>query len=659
MAIKTLVVDNNPVLLRAVSALLEQENCQVKTACNGLEAIEILQEYHPDIVFTDMIMPLVGGDKLCKIIRKSTKLKDIFLVVLSAVIIEDRERILAELDYDLCIVKGNLKELRNHLQEALSMFTHKVRTSNRILGDNKGDTESQTTSVLGELLSEKYHLKEILENLQEGIIELSQLGKIVSLNPAAVRILNCDMEELIGVPFASLPWSEHAEKVNTWLRNALLEKGGSILEVTESDPIRMHDKIVSASFLPVREGDNVFAVCILRDITRQFCAEKQKYEFDNAIRLVKKMDAMSCMAGGVAHDFNNLLTVICGNLDMINLTGKNTNIDENGILLESAKRAAYFTVDLVRKISCFSPFGIISRENVVIEDLVTATMAEFFRRTPGSYVCQVGKDKHVVNVDAEQIGTAIHNILQNALEAGATGDIEVAVVNEVFETPSIRSGQYIPEGNFIRVSIRDNGKGIETENLLKIFDPYYSTKQRGTIKGMGLGLTIVYSTLRNHGGYVVVESEFGKGTEVSLFFPIYRSLTDMEDAARKGDLPKRQILLVERNEQLRTMGKIMLEYLGYETPTATTKEEVLTAVKRGLEDGTPLDMAILNLSGSGGSDGVEICRALHDIDPVLKVVVSSGALMEPAMRNYKEYGFVNILLKPYTLDDLKRVTSIL
>jgi CheY-like chemotaxis protein/anti-sigma regulatory factor (Ser/Thr protein kinase) len=335
-------------------------------------------------------------------------------------------------------------------------------------------------------------------------------------------------------------------------------------------------------------------------------------------------------------------------------------MDEYGILLESAKKAAYLTVDLVRKISCFSPFGIISREDVVIEELVTATMAEFFQQTPGSYFCRIGKNTNVVNVDPEQIATAINNILQNALEAGATGDIGVVIADEVFDSPSIRSGQYVPEGNFVKVSIRDNGRGIERENLLKIFDPYYSTKQRGIVKGMGLGLTIVYSTLRNHGGYVVVESEYGKGTEVSLFLPVYGLHTDMEDAVRKDDLLKRQILLMERDEQLRNIGKIMLEYLGYEILTATNKEEALSAMKkRGAGRDNPLDMAILNLSGSGGSDGVEICRALHDIEPSLKVVVSSGALLEPVMRNYKEYGFVNILPKPYTLDDLKRITSIL
>jgi PAS domain S-box-containing protein len=659
MVIKTLVVDNNPVLLKAVSTLLEQEHCHVKTAGNGLEALEVLNEYHPDIVFTDLIMPLVGGEQLCKIIRKSPQLKDIFLVVLSAIILEDRKRILAGLDYDICIAKGSLSELRNHLQEALAMFTHKVRESKILLGDTVTGhaAESETGSVLGELLSEKYHLKEILENLHEGIIELSPQGKMVSLNRAAVTILDCEMENLIGIAFASLSWGDHLERVRTWLHDELNEKGSRSLEITEADPIRMKDRILSASFLPVWENGYFFAVCILRDITRQYTAEKYKHEFDNAIRLVKKMDSMSCMAGGMAHDFNNLLTVICGNLDM--MTGVNSDMHENGILLESARKAAYLAVDLTRKISCFSPFGIISREDVIIEELIGATVQQFFRGNPDRYSCRIGMKKNWVNIDREQIAIAISNVLQNAIEAGATGEISISVVDETFDAPSIKAGQYVPAGNFVRISMEDNGKGIKSEDLLKVFDPYYSTKQRGAIKGMGLGLTIVYSTLRNHGGYVVVESEPGCGTVVSFFLPVYRSLTDRDMVDRKGGVRKRQILFMERDEQLRTIGKIMLEYLGYKTVIAMGKEEALQEVQGGIERNNPLAMVILNLSGSGGSDGVEICRALHESAPDLQVVVSSGSLLEPAMKNYKEYGFVNTLPKPYTLDDMKRITSIL
>ena len=657
MAIKTLVVDNNPVLLKAVSAFFEQEGCLVTCACNGLEALELLQDYHPDIVITDLIMPLVGGDKLCKIIRKSPKLRDIFIVVLSAIILEEREKILDGLDYDVCIAKGNLQELRAHLRESLSLFSGRTLETGRMLGTFKEVQDEESGSVLGELLSEKYHLKEILENLTEGIVELNRDGKILSLNQAAVKILHGSMEDLIGVPFSSLALHDPSEKVSQWLQNELLGNGEKSLEVTDSDPIRICGTVVSASFLPVKEDDSIFAICILRDITRQYNAEQQKREFDKAMRLIKKMDAMSCMAGGVAHDFNNLLTVICGNLEMIDLVDGSRV--ENSNLLESAKRAAYVSVDLVRKISCFSPFGMISRQDVVVEDFVASVLADYFRGASGRYSFNAGTEKHRVNIDKGQIATAINNVLQNAVEADATGKIAVSIANEIVEAPSIRSGQYVPEGNFVRISIQDNGKGIEGENQVRIFDPYFSTKQRGKVKGMGLGLTIVYSTLRNHGGYIIVQSEVNKGTEVSIFLPFNKKVLKGETDSSENDVPLLRILLMEHDEQLRTIGKIMLEYLGIRVLIADNGQEAVALIKRGLEGGKPLRMAILNLSGPEGSDGVETCRDLHETDPSLKVVLSSGDLLDPAMVRYKEFGFVDVLPNPYTLDDLRRVVSVL
>ncbi|MDR3630778.1 MAG: response regulator [Desulfocapsaceae bacterium] len=659
MAIQTLVVDNNPVLLKAVSTLLEQEGCQVRVASNGLDALEILQDYYPDIVFTDLVMPLVGGDKLCKIIRKSPKLKNIFLVVLSAIVLEEGEKNLVNLDCDVCIAKGDLQGMRADLQEALSLFARQTRETGRILGRRRRGGESESDSVLGELLSEKYHLKEILENLSEGIIELNRDGKILSLNQAAVKILAGSMEDLIGLPFSSLDLHDSSGKVVSWLQDELRGNGGQSLEITDSDPIRIGGSLVSASFLPVREEDSLFAICILRDITREYKAERQKREFDKAMRLMKKMDAMSCMAGGVAHDFNNLLTVICGNLELINLVGDYANQAENVSLLENAKRAASVSVDLVRKISCFSPFGMISRQDVVIEDFVATVLGDFFKRNPGRCEFAGRTERHRISIDSEQIAIALNNVLQNAVEADVSGTIAVSITNEIVDAPSIRSGQYLPEGNFVRISVRDTGRGIESENMIRVFDPYFSTKQRSKIKGMGLGLTIVYSTLRNHGGYVTIQSERGKGTDVSLYLPFYESARDGDAESPALDLSRRRILLVEHDEQLRTIGKIMLEYLGIQTLTAENRVEAESAVKSGFADGRPPGMAILSLAGAEGNDGIEICRTLHQLVPTLKVVVSGGDLLEPAMIHYKKHGFVNILPNPYTLDDLRRVVSVL
>ncbi len=655
MTLKTLVVDNNPVLLKAVSRILEQEGCLVSLAENGLEALEITKKTHPDIIFTDLIMPLVGGEQLCKVVRGTEEIKDTFLVILSAIVHEERERILKEIDYDVCIAKGNLKDLRAHLREALSKYHKREQAPLTILGENDSAPEKKSgfANVARELLFEKHHLSKILENLSEGIIELSPHGQIVFINHASSKILNKTAEEIIGVNLTDLPWETNGEKIENWLQDEVVNKKGAVLEIPEDTPLHINKKILTAYFLPIQKDDSCFAVCILRDISRQFAAEKRKSELDSAIRLVKKMDAMSCMAGGVAHDFNNLLTVICGNLDMISLQDYKKNPEEISELVNNAKETAYATVELVRKISGFSPFGIIQREDIDIDEFVAEVTQEFSQDNEKSNLQFTGcKQLEHVNIDSQQIKIALENVLQNSLEAGGENTIKITVEKVQLEDPMIYSGQYVSAGNYMKIMVSDKGQGIEPENMLEIFDPYYSTKKRGALKGMGLGLTIVYSTLRNHGGYVVVNSKLGEGTDICLYLPIMKSIAALSIDDKQN---QKQILLVEDDDQLRGISKIMLEYLGYMVFEARGKEDALKIFEENID----VSIAVLNLTGAGKQDGIDICRALKKIKVELQVIVSSGSLLDPVMKNCKEYGFSNTLQKPFTMDDLRNVLSTL
>ncbi len=660
MKIKALVADNNPVLLKAVSTILKQEGCHVLTAENGLEAIDIAKKEVPDIIFTDLIMPLVGGEQLCRIIRSSDQLHKTFIVILSAVVHEEKERILTEIDYDVCIAKGSLKELRQHLQEALLQFKKRESIPKTILGDTSevSGKDKSISNVARELLSEKHHLKEMLENLNEGIVELSKHGVIVSINRAAVNIFKTPMEKLIGVRISALAWETYGSKISIWEEEDLIQGRGQVLEIPDSEPLVINSSILTAYFLPIQKKASGFAVCILRDITRQYLAEKKKIELENALHLVNKMEAMSCMAGGVAHDFNNLLTAICGNLDMISLqTGEPEVVEENQLLIKNAKEAAHLTVNLVRKISCFSPFGIIQRDRTSINDLIEDVVVTFSnnKKKINISVESLNKDS-LVNIDAQQIKIAIINILQNSLEAGKGSEIKISLKNILVESPMAYSGQFVSPGKYIKIVISDKGRGISAHCLPDIFDPYYSTKERGTRKGMGLGLTIVYQTLRNHGGHVIVESQSGKGTDVSLFLPVFK----LEPVLAKGEIEEeKKILLCEDDDQLRFISKIMLEYLGYQPFEATDKEEAIEILQQNLKKELKISVAIVNLMGSGQQRGVEICQEMHKIDKYLKVIVSSGLIQDPVMINFREYGFSNYLYKPYTLDDLKKVLSTL
>lgn len=419
MQFKALVVDNNPVLLKAISAIIEQEGCIVETAVDGLQALEVMKTFIPDIVFSDLVMPLVDGAQLCKIIRSTHSLRSVYIVVISAIIFEETQRIMDEVDCDLCIAKGSLKELRTHIREALELCRKKTTKARKILGAPSSDQKSPfiDQGIASEILLEKRHREEIVACLSEGVIELNHQGKIVDINRAALEILGMREEQVIGLTIDTLGWGEYTQRVADWVKNELLGKGLKSYDIDENEPVFRDGRVLTLTLLAVEET-TYFGICIVKDISRQFNAEEYKKKLDGAIRLVKKMEAMSGMAGGVAHDFNNLLTVICGNIDMVSLTFKDQEYIKTEYLLTQAKRSAEAAVELVRKISHFSAFGIISRENLNMTQVVRDGIASFFTESPLNIILDLEKGAHNVSVDQDQIHTALHNVLQNSVESG-------------------------------------------------------------------------------------------------------------------------------------------------------------------------------------------------------------------------------------------------
>ncbi len=660
MKIKALVVDNNPVLLRAVSAILSQEGCTVQSADTGLAALEVVDDFKPDILFTDLIMPMVSGEQLCKILRSTNKYEKVFIVVLSAIVIEDHERILREIPCDMCIAKGNLHEIRRHLQEALRTYHARdtlcpgtARTTAHI------PEGLQPSGMTSELLFDKRHLAEIVANLDEGIIELNFQGKVVAVNDSARKILSCQEEKIIGMPLSNVAnWGPFNEAVGEWIQKQLIARGMEKYDIFEDAPLYFDNRVITVSFIPISEAGSIFGLCILRDISRQFKAEKKHRELENALRLVKKMDAMSYMAGGLAHDFNNLLTVICGNLDIVTLYGENLSGDELQKILQQMKQAALAAVDLTRQISCFSKFGIVSRENIQLEPLVKNTVNDFFTGRTDAYRIKVTTENDLISGDSQELSQALVRVLQNAVEASAGQMLDVLIGENDFYSPQLMDGQYVPAGKYIRIDICDTGRGINPEKLFRIFDPYYSTKERGADKGMGLGLTVVYSVLRNHGGYVVVSSRPKQGTIVSFYLPALaedQSAPAVHDTSPAED---RFILLIEPDKQMVEIAEIMLGYLGFSVTAVADRAGALHELQRFIDNSlSPLPLVIIALSDKNEESAVETCRILHEMSGDLKIIAMSGMILDPVMQNCRKYGFINTLPKPFTMDSLKHVIN--
>ncbi len=660
MQIKALVIDNNPVLLRAVSALLAQEDCIVHTADTGLAALEVIDDFAPDIVFTDLIMPMVGGEQLCRILRNTERHQKIFIVVLSAIVLEDRERILREIPCDICIAKGNLREMRHHLQAALQAY-HGRNTISSLAGRRAahipdGLQPSETTS---ELLVEKRHLTGLLDNLEEGIIELNYQGKVVAVNGSALKILSRREEQIIGMSLCTaINWGPFNEAIGAWIKQQLIAGGMEKYTIQEDSPLYLDERVLTVSFIVIAEEGAFFGLCILKDITRQHAAEKHQRELDNALKLVKKMDAMSCMAGGFAHDFNNLLTVLCGNLDIISLHGENQSGEERNKLLQQAKQAALVAIDLTRQISCFSNFGIVSRENVQLESLINSTLAKFFNGNADRYRIQVAASHPLIHGDPQELSQAVCKVLQNAVEASAGQRLEVVIGENDFSTPQLLAGQYVPAGKYCRIDFRDSGLGIHPEQLMQIFDPYYSTKQRGVHKGMGLGLTVVYAILRNHGGCVVVNSDLGRGTTVSFYLPALAEKDKSSAAADAASVKDRSVLLIEPDQQMVAITKIMLGYLGFSVTAVSDRAGAIAELHNlSIKEQLPPALVILALPAENEASAMETCRLLHEMHHELKVIAMSGMILHSVMQNCREYGFVNTLPKPFSMDSLKHVTN--
>jgi CheY-like chemotaxis protein len=257
------------------------------------------------------------------------------------------------------------------------------------------------------------------------------------------------------------------------------------------------------------------------------------------------------------------------------------------------------------------------------------------------------EDLWLAEVDAVQIGQVIRNLMLNARDAMPEGGvISVGAENMVLgpqENPALSPGDYV------RVSIADCGGGISKELLLKIFDPYFSTKQRGTQKGMGLGLAICHTVMQRHGGAIAVELEpGGKGTIFRLLLPASRKLLPREKASVPASRPRcGRILVMDDEEMVRKLVGKMLVQEGHEVELVEDGQRAVEVYESAKIQRRPFDAVILDLTVRDGLGGQEAIRALLKIDPAVKAIVMSGYPSDPVVLEPERYGFKGVLAKPF------------
>jgi signal transduction histidine kinase/ActR/RegA family two-component response regulator len=362
----------------------------------------------------------------------------------------------------------------------------------------------------------------------------------------------------------------------------------------------------------------------------------------------QKLDSLGILAGGIAHDFNNLLTGIIGNLSLAELAagkGKNEGIYKR---LVEVEKAAIQARDLTQQLLTFSKGGQPVKETIAIGAFIKESVCFAMRGSSLRCEFSIADDLWYIDADKGQLNQVISNLVINAGQAMPEGGVITARAEN--RTVTGRDKLPLKDGRYVMVSIEDQGVGIPQELLTKIFDPYFTTKE----KGSGLGLASAFSVVKKHGGYIYAASEPGAGTTFRFYLP-----ASGEDAAVKKEADKKipasaggRVLVMDDEEIVRDVVGDMLTSLGYEAVTVEEGNEAVRLYKEALDKGEPFDVVIMDLTVPGGIGGKETVKRLLEIDPGARVVVSSGYSNDSIMANYKDYGFSDVITKPYTVEEL-------
>lgn len=416
---------------------------------------------------------------------------------------------------------------------------------------------------------------------------------------------------------------------------AVKETEGSI----QSRDGRRLDMILSPGL--IRYQGKTVLLDIIIDITERKVLEEKT-------RKSQKLESLSVLAGGIAHDFNNILTVIMGNITLCRIHPTDSELIIKN--LNAAEEAVSRARELTRQFLAFSrntaPLKKIMPLDGIIRDSVMFSLS-------GSQVkvdLSISEDLWPAEVDEGQIGQVLHNLVINAIQAMPQGgELAVRASNKILGESALLP---LAPGNYVKISVKDTGMGIPPENLPKIFDPYFTSKEMDS----GLGLAIAYSIVAKHGGHIDVESTPGKGSLFTVYLPAFPDVSGatavVAHAPRDG---RARVLLMDDDDGVIAVVTQFLAYLGYEYETARNGEEAIDLYVRAQNEKRPFDAVILDLTVAGGLGGKDTIVALKEIDSTVRAILATGYIDDPVVLNYHDHGFVELIKKPFKMEELSRV----
>ncbi|MDX2481302.1 MAG: PAS domain S-box protein [Desulfuromusa sp.] len=491
-------------------------------------------------------------------------------------------------------------------------------------------------------------LRATLNSIGDAVIATDINHKIIRMNPIAERLTGWKADEALGESLLQV-----FNIVNARTRQVAENPVDTVLKTGKIASLARHTILLakdgreaqiadSAAPIHDKDAETTGVVLVFRDVT-------EEYQMHEELQKTQQLEKIGTLAGGIAHDFNNILSGIFGNIAMAKRCAENDHpcikyLDQAEISAERAK-------NLTEKLLTFAKGGIPIKGHISLGELVNDVVGFDLSGSNVKLSFKQADNLWAAEVDRSQIEQVFSNLAINAFQAmpeGGTLHIDLQNL-EVTKHP----GSELKEGKYIQATICDEGEGIDEKYLLRIFDPFFSTKQTGR----GLGLATVYSIITKHDGHIKVSSHPGRGTTFTLYLPAVnknpaiKSVKTNDESRIEGRSIK--VLIMDDEETIRTLTTEMLKALGCIAEATTDGATAIQMYGQAMQGGVPYDLVIMDLTIPGGMGGKDAIKSILNIDSNAKAIVSSGYADDPIMAHHTEYGFKGVVTKPYTQGELK------